>query len=260
MSFYGSIYYQAGEAITKIFIQNLGKSNKGFLQGALENEVEIKADGRQGSFFLNTGNRWLQFKGDAENNVCTVYHAKPDDKNLKNYLVPIVKTTAPPNGAQVVELPLSDDVYFSTPAIYYDEAGHVIPTGNLMYFKIPKITIQQGIDDLTDRVTSLEYTTFTDHEGRISTNEANIGSVQSSITNINSLLGYRSDLTKNSSLTLTKAIGNIDTMRESIGDNDATITDALADIYQSYAGMNDSYRNLDTDIRNIKARLDAAGL
>ena len=31
MSFYGSIYYQAGEAITKIFIQNLGKSNKEFL-------------------------------------------------------------------------------------------------------------------------------------------------------------------------------------------------------------------------------------
>ena len=113
---------------------------------------------------------------------------------------------------------------------------------------------------MTTRVTSLENTTFTDHEDRISTNEANIGSVQNSITNINSLLGYRSDLTRNSNLTLTKAIGNIDTMRESIGDNDVTITDSLSDIYQSYAGMNDSYRNLDTDIRNIKARLDAAGL
>jgi hypothetical protein len=130
MSFYGSIYYQAGEAITKIFIQNLGKNKKTFLKGTPEDEIEIKADGRQGSFFLNTGNRWLQLKGDAENNMCTMYHAKPDNDNLSNYLVPIVKTSRPPADANVIELPLSDDVYFSTPAIYYDEAGHVIPTGN----------------------------------------------------------------------------------------------------------------------------------
>lgn len=259
MSFYGSIYYQAGEAITKIFIQNFGKDKIDFLEEDLKDEVEIKADGRKGSFYLNNGNRWINLKGDSENNLCTIYHNKPDETNLENYLVPITKTEAPPQGTQIVELPLTNDIYFSTPAIYYDEAGHVIPTGSVMYFKIPKIAIQQGIDDLANRMETVEKTLRDDHEKRITTNASNINNLDTSLKGLQGVVGYRSDMTSNN-LTITESIGNMDNFRQSINDSSATLAGKLGEIYLAYNSMNDSYRNLDTDIRGIKARLDAAGL
>lgn len=260
MSFYGSIYYQAGEALTKVFIQNFGKNKTDFLTENLEDEVEIKADGRKGSLYLNNGNRWLSLKGDAENNLCTIYHNAPDETNLSQYLVPITKTEQPPTGTQIVELPLSDDVYFSTPAIYYDEAGHVIPTGNVMYFKIPKIAIQQGIDDLTARITTVEETVNKDHEDRIGKMEQKADGLDTSLKGLSQVVGYKSDMTDNNELTITGAIGDMDTFRQTISDNEATLTGKLSEIYLAYNAMNESYRNLDTDIRDIKARLDAAGL
>jgi hypothetical protein len=39
MSFYGSIYYQATDAIAKIIIKNSGLNNKGFLTKELPNFV-----------------------------------------------------------------------------------------------------------------------------------------------------------------------------------------------------------------------------
>lgn len=259
MSFYGSIYYQAGEAITKVFIQNFGK-NKNTFPNAVDDEVEIKADGRKGSFYLNSGNKWVVLDGSSENNLCTIYHSKPDETNLNQYVMPLEKADTPPADAQVINLSLADDIYLSSPAIYYDEAGHMIPTGQIMYFKIPKIDIQQGIDDLESRTKNLEITVNDSHEKRILDTENKTQGLDSALTTLRTNVGYRTDMTKNEDLSITRAIGNIDDMRTAIGDVDATLASKLAEIYLNYDSMNASYRALDGDIRDIKQRLDAGGL
>lgn len=268
MSFYGSIYYQAGEALTKVFIQNFGKNKTDFLEENLEDEVEIKADGRKGSFYLNNGNRWLSLKGDAENNLCTIYHNAPDETNLSQYLVPITKIDEIPTGATPVELPLNDDIYFSTPAIYYDEAGHVIPTGNLMYFKIPKIEIQSSIDSLSQSVDKLDIA-VTDHEKRISTNTRDIANAASSITSLEGITGTNSTALSSSKKTLIDVIGNYDDMLTEVQQSamapasegvKQTVGGFIGRLYTLYNSYNKELKTLIQDIREIENRLSAGGL
>lgn len=267
MSFYGSIYYQAGEAIAKILIENIGKQNVGFYdETLLEDIVEISANGRKGTFSLGRGNRWIQLATNKEENICSIYHNKPDEKNVSTSILPFDKTENPGVGAEITELSLSDEVYLQIPIIYYDEAGHLVPTSNVKYFRIPKIQIQASIDDLALAVDALEESVNAVDE-RLQEAENLNESQKASISTLQSIVGVRGNLTSSSSVNITSAIGNIDKLREDIGNNSATLSGLITDIYSKIDTMANGYVNLDTDIRNlkqaieeIKDRLDAANL
>lgn len=106
----------------------------------------------------------------------------------------------------------------------------------------------------------MEITVNESHETRIADTENKTQGLDSALTTLRTNVGYRTDMTKNEDLSITRAIGNIDDMRTAIGDVDATLASKLAEIYLNYDSMNASYRALDGDIRDIKQRLDAGGL
>lgn len=267
MSFYGSIYYQAGEAIAKVLIENAGKNSVNFYDEALvEDEVEISANGRKGTFGLSRGNRWIQLVANKEENTCSIYHNKPDEEKVSTFILPFDKTENPGTGAEVTELSLSDEVYLQVPTIYYDEAGHLVPTGNIKYFRIPKIQIQASIDDLSLTVEALEKS-VDEVDKRLQNTESLNESQKSSISTLQSIVGPRGNLTSTPNVSITSAIGNIDKLREDIGNDGATLSDLVTDMYSKIDTMANGYVNLDTDIRNlrqaieeIKDRLDAANL
>jgi hypothetical protein len=216
MSFYGSLYYQAGEAFAKIFLDNFGAKNKDTTFKDVTENSEILARSRKGDLTLRGGNRWITLEGETGNNVCTIRHSGPDTskENLKTYIMPIQKATAPAEGIPVKELPLTDDIYITAPAIYYDEAGHIIPTGNITYFKIPKISIQASIDDLEAQVENLD-STVNDFGATLDTVSSQSLSNKDRLDAMQQLVGYKVSL-GGIDQTLTQAIGDISTMRGEI--------------------------------------------
>lgn len=119
MSFYGSLYYQAGEAFAKIFLDNIGARTKSTDFKNVTEDSEILARSRKGDLTLRGGNRWISLEGETGNNVCTIRHSGPDtsQENLKTYIMPIQVAEAPPNNMPVNVMPLTDDIYFTSPSI-----------------------------------------------------------------------------------------------------------------------------------------------
>ena len=175
-SFYGSRYYQATDAFAKILIKNSGLNKKTFPTESLPSEIIIGADGRTGELHLDTGNRWIKFKGNNNENKCTIYHDKADS-SADTFINVINKDNKIPdldnNGNTVIKdgeviLDVTDGVRFTVPLIYYDEAGHLsIPENGQQLtqsFVIPKIATAQEIDALKDRMTNIEEQMSTVHE------------------------------------------------------------------------------------------------
>lgn len=267
MSFYGSIYYQAGEAIANILIKSVGKDNVKPYEGDLE-DVTITADGRAGTFSLSQGNRWIQLVGDNETKDCAIYHNIPNPDS-SNYIIPFNKIDNPPSTQNIIELPLSDEVYLMVPKLKYDETGHLVvdkENAEVTYFKIPKIQIQASIDDLSLAVDTLEESTSA-IEQRLRDAENLNENQKSQIQTLQSIIGSRGNMTNSSSVNITSAIGNIDRLRESVGNTGATLSGLVADLKIDTDTMAIGYVNLANDIVNIrqeikeiKNRLDAANL
>lgn len=103
MSFYGSIYYQLVDALHRIKVRNAGLEETKFpIEEKIpvaETEIIYRAPGRQGTFNLDTGNRWLTFTkegykkkdeetGEDQDNGITdsdkpyiLWHNSPDGEN-----------------------------------------------------------------------------------------------------------------------------------------------------------------------------------
>lgn len=207
MSFYGSLYYQAGEAFAKIFLDNIGTRTKSTDFKNVTEDSEILAKSRKGDLTLRGGNKWISLEGESGNSVCTIRHSGPDtsQENLKTYIMPIQVAEAPPKNIPVNIMPLTDDIYFTAPAIYYDEAGHIIPTGNLTYFKIPKIAIQASIDEIADGLTDLN--TVVEEQQTLLTETANgTENARTRVEGLENLIGDQSHL--NSPVSITQTLGN----------------------------------------------------
>lgn len=274
MSFYGSLYYQAGEAFAKIFLDNIGTRTKSTDFKNVTEDSEILAKSRKGDLTLRGGNRWISLEGETGNNVCTIRHNRPDTSqdNLKTYIMPIQVAEAPPNNMPVTIMPLTDDIYFTSPSIYYDEAGHIIPTGNVTYFKIPKIAIQASIDEIATGLENLnglvgEQQTVLDATTETAEN------ARTRIDVLEDLVGYQSHLGSDDSIT--KIIGDVDGMKDKLnatgqnGIGDASISEYIAQAYRliddldsetgilgiSNTNINNTLLTLSNQLADIETRL-----
>ena len=181
MSFYGSIYYQATDAIAKIIIKNSGLNQKNFLTTDLPDFVQLDADGRSSELRLDSGNRWIRLEGVDEENRCSIYHSEADTET--NTFIPAIcpDTIEIPevdkNESSIVYpdretvLNVEEGIRFQMPMIYYDKAGHIsIPADQSMFkqtFVIPKISSAQEIDQLKNRLTMHEEVLGIDKDGNM---------------------------------------------------------------------------------------------
>lgn len=276
MSFYGSLYYQAGEAFAKILLDNFGPKNKDVSFKDVTENSEILAKSRKGDLTLRSGNRWISLDGETGNSVCTIRHSAPDDseENLKTYIMPIQKATAPAEGIPVNEMPLTDDIYFTSPAIYYDEAGHIIPTGNVTYFRIPKIAIQASIDEIAAGLDNLE--TSVEEQKQILTDTSVMAdSNKNRINALGNLVGYQTLLGTDESIT--ELIGDVQAMRDTIdasgqnGMGSTSLSKYLAQAYTiidkldsttgtlgiSNTNINNSLATLQNKLSELESRIKA---
>lgn len=127
----------------------------------------------------------------------------------------------------------------------------------MRYFKIPKITIQSTIDSLTEQVNELSENVGNNQES-IETMRNDIARNTNSAQGLRADVGYRSSMTDNSTLTITQAIGNIDTMRSVIGGN-ATLAGSLELMYKNYITLLEASQGQNEEIRKLRNRLDAIG-
>lgn len=261
MSFYGSLYYQAGEAFAKILLDNYGAKYKdvSFMSEEPENS-EILAKSRKGEMTLKTGNRWITLEGESGNNVCTIRHNAPDgsEENLKTYIMPIQKAEAPAEGIPVNEMPLTDDIYFISPAVYYDEAGHIIPTGNVTYFKIPKIAIQASIDEIANGLSELQAEMDVQKDVLTETSST-ANNARNRVSALEDLVGYQAALDVDEPIA--DIIGNVAEMRTSINDSgqnglgSTTIANYLSQAYSLIDKLDSTTGTLGISNTNINNKL-----
>lgn len=181
MSFYGSIYYQATNAIAKIMIKNSGADIK--TEATDLEDVEIDADGRAGVLVLDSGNRWIQLKGDDEANTCQIYHNKAD-KNANNFMRMI---NIGEDGSDTV-IDVAKGVTFTVPLIHYDDAGHLVNNGLYTTYTMPKIEIQSSVDGLTLRVEKLEED-YAEYKEKVDGLQGKIDAANDTVASVNERLG-----------------------------------------------------------------------
>lgn len=92
MSFYGSIYYQLVDAFNRLWFSNQGKDSVIFPgedklvnpnppEGVPEDTFEYHSPGRQGVIDLKSGNRWIAFTQNEEDNSFKIWHREADTES-----------------------------------------------------------------------------------------------------------------------------------------------------------------------------------
>jgi hypothetical protein len=222
MSFYGGIFNQISNAFERVGIKNSGKNTISFLNND-PTDLEIKADGREGFIEIDSGNRWIELKGDVVDNSCKIYHGQADGNNTTTHLV-MEKVNELPSEVIPIDVKLDTNVYIKINNVKYDEAGHISSTiPSYLKFHVveaeAKITdMQNDISDFKEivenRMTTAE-TTVGGYNNRLTTVEGFETSIEKNkndIKGINDLIGNKSEL--GVSETLCEILGNISNLRK----------------------------------------------
>lgn len=144
MSFYGNVFQELTTAFTSIVIQS--KFNDATV-------TQIDPLGTGGKFTFAPGDEWITMDGDAERYACLVKHAAADSARQGVVTNPFSRATAA--AGALTELAAGDII--AVPAIKYDNAGHIINTDTINYFKLPPLNdIEVNVKDLQDRMDSIE--------------------------------------------------------------------------------------------------------
>lgn len=212
MSFYGNILYELTNAFSSIIVKNSGSLATTF-PTANSSEVEVPAIGLGGRFELNAGNKWIGLSGNAENQSCLVFH-QPLDSADTTYSFKTISN--PDNATGAIELAPGD--YIAGTQVTYDGAGHVTGAQQIAY-KLPVSDTEKDVEDIKSRMTTIEASDMAQTQS-ISKNSNNIGTLNSSLTTLSTQLGeldkrigLQYELTTDNNMTITRAIGNVDTLK-----------------------------------------------
>ena len=222
MSFYGGIFNQISNAFERIGIKNSGKNTISFLNND-PTDLEIKADGREGFIEIDSGNRWIELKGDAVDNSCKIYHSQADGNNTTTHLV-MEKVNELPSEVVPIDVKLDTDVYIKINNVKYDEAGHISST-TPSYLKFHVVDAEAKITDMQNDITEFKETVETrmtsaetivgGYEDRLITVEGFetlIEENENDIKDIDNLIGNKSELGVNE--TLCEILGNVSNLRK----------------------------------------------
>lgn len=171
MSFYGSVYYQLVDTFYKVLTKNAGLKSTAFPEELTTNDQEFRAIGRKGILKLTTGNRWINFTQD-ENNNFILWHGNADADNASPILAYEHLAAEKPEDVEITEINPGD--YFSAYTAKYDKAGHIVPSSvKKSYFKVPISETEEAIGELQEDVQSL-YDTTEEHTQKITTAQSDI--------------------------------------------------------------------------------------
>lgn len=154
MSFYGSVYYQLIDTFYKVLISNNGLNGIEFPAELNTDDQTMRAYGRKGVLELETGNRWVTFtqEVDEENNTLkyVLWHNAPvaegSDGNFDSFCLQPDDLVIPEGTENYIEL--QPGQYFTSQKFKYDNAGHIVPeTDEVTIYKLPISEVEQAIGE-----------------------------------------------------------------------------------------------------------------
>lgn len=229
MSFYGNVFYELTNAFSSIIVKNSGKSSKSFIT-ANSNPVEVTSVGLGGKFNLDTGNKWIQMKGNFDDKSCKIYHAKSDSSDTSHSAAAFTALEESNDAATE----LTPGGYFKTTTFNYDDAGHVTSVSPT-YYRLPLSETEKDLESLKERMDNIEdsdeeqnnqLTGFTESLGE--TNTA-VDNATNRVSTLESTVGNKFDFTFQEGKTICSAIGSMALLESQYG-NSVTISSILSDL------------------------------
>lgn len=283
MSFYGGIFNQISNAFERIGIRNSGEDSNNFISAG--EDLEIKADGREGEFYLDTGNQWIQLQGDVTDNFCKIYHSNPSQNSLSTNII-FTNTEAPTKEKSLITVDLATDTYLRVNNIKYDKAGHISNfEDSYLYFK--RVNAAKELGEMRDDISKFKNDTNDDisnfksatnaainnFENRLIDQEEFVGRVkaledigsETRLKNIEDFVGEHKNVTDKTNVTLCNSIGKIDYLRNNGKDslNKIQLKQFMADLDEAEENANENtlsvcdYINvLKQEIKTLKGRCD----
>ena len=264
MGFYGQVFYELTDALSKIIVKTSATDSS---------PVELKAAGVGGGITIEPKNKWITLNADAPNRVLQFGHLTGDKGQT---VAPLTKVSNSVSGA--TQLQAADTI--AVQKFKYDDAGHV-SLDSVDYYKLPISETEINIEDLQNRMTILESNN-TDQNSRLDVLEATFEEHTNSIESLNervatteelipkvatleeasALIGNRSDMTKNEALTITKAIGNMDTLSEQLKCSSLAqgVTNIAAEINATNSSISNNALATKLAIKNLCNALAEQGI
>lgn len=179
MGFYGNLYTNLTTFFHNIWFRGTAKTDESFLNDAdiLTNSITAQPVVAFDGVNINSGNRWIQFKSEADdvqNGVggvnsagITIYHAPPvgvDPKDVANKTVTITRLALDAEEAEEDKFAnigtshannLDAGGYLTTQTANYDKAGHLMSLEEKI-FKFPDVkTVRETADTAKNNLDTL---------------------------------------------------------------------------------------------------------
>lgn len=225
MSFYGNILYELTNAFAEIMVKNSGRNSSTTISPS-SGSSEIPAVGLGGRFTLDSGNKWIHLSSDPNNQVCKIYHSGIDSTNTAHSFTTIDN---PDNAINAIELIPGD--YLSGEQVYYDEAGHVTGSKQVVY-KLPISETEAELIELQEKMATLEAndavqdTAIGTNTGDLTTLKSTMEDVQGNLSDVKALVGNKIYMTIGDT-SITQAIGSIENIQGLATGHTNNISNAL---------------------------------
>ena len=264
MGFYGQVFYELTDALSKIIVKTSATDSS---------PVELKAAGIGGGITMEPKIKWITLNGDANNRVLQFGHLTGGKGQT---VAPLAKTLN--SVAEATQLQAADTI--AVQKFKYDDAGHV-SLDSVDYYKLPISETETNIADLQNRMTILESDN-TDQNSRLDVLEATFEEHTNSIGSLNervatteelipkvatleeasTLIGNRNDMTTSEALTITKAIGNMDTLSEQLKCNSLAqgVTNIAAEVNATNSSISNNALATKLAIKNLCNALAEQGI
>ena len=147
-SFYGRVLYQFTRLFSKISIKNAGFSVENAPPSTAFPEESFQAHESWDTIEFQTGNRWIDLKGDDTHNRITLYHSAPGAAVATNALTGMtnIAAAALPKDATLIEL--DSGAIIETTNSNFDAAGHLTGEVTHKFYKLPPPVINlNGTED-----------------------------------------------------------------------------------------------------------------
>lgn len=206
MSFYGNVFYELADSLSRIMVKNSGKSSSAFI--APGEDIEVPVIGLNGKMVLDSGNKWIQLQGVPNEHLCTIYHAQKDELNTDNELTTFAKAEE-----QADSIELSPGDYLQGLKFYYDNAGH-IAGHETVYYKLPVSETELELQDIQDRLGKVEESDGTQqqliegHTTDIATAQETADKAVEDLIDLEELVGDQIWMTTGDT-SITQAIGSL---------------------------------------------------
>lgn len=269
MSFYGSRYEEIAKTFATFFIRNGGRENTA-AGSPIANSFQIDSDGKHGEMTFDSGNRWISLSGQiSPDNRCFIRHNGPNKNSDTSKIILSAKSEIEEDGKMVWKeikeddetiLDLTKNNELKIQAIGYDEAGHLyFKSDDTKIFKIPKVEVAKTLEEIQARLKNAEdnISVLNEETEKIEGIMAEAETQKVHISELERFCGDMSELSTYKDISLSNAIGDISSLRNSLKLGDISLSEIAANLEVRVSSAEGSVSYFGDNLKEIVARVTA---